>query len=243
MAFKMKGSPMARNYGGAFKKPMGENHDGLDHDNTSHKDDAKAVRKAKGTEDQEVGNLLNVLSEVGSGGKVDRFKGYSERDAEREHYEDQVTSKLGNVPTYRGDGGTSQMDLAVAGARKSDDAGVESGGGKTPGLNQSKDVDEYYRTNQTQAEIDAIASAEARDKAKTKAANKSIIEQATKRTGQNTEGKEAQVRIDTKAAVDAEKARVDGLSGSERRKEEKAKKDSAMPKSGFKMQRKGNYGK
>lgn len=227
MAFKMKGSPMARNYGAPFNQ---------NEDTKERKADDVAVRRAKGTEASKTLNLLNVLSEVGTDGQIDSYKRTNEDDAERQHYEKQVTSKYGNTPDYRGDGGTSQMDVAVSNARKSDDAWVESGGGKTPGLNQSKDEGEYYRTNQSDDEVAAIASAEARDKAKTKAANEMIVEQATERTGKNVAGKEAQVRIDTKAAVDAEEKRVASLSKKELRAEEKAK-------SGFKMHRKGNYGK
>jgi hypothetical protein len=227
MAFKMKGSPMARNYGAPFNQ---------NEDTKERKADAVAVRRAEGTEDQEVGNLLNVLSEVGTGGKIDSFKSTNEDQAERRHYEDQVTTKYGDVSDYHGSGGTSQMDVAVSNARKSDDTWGKSGGAKTSGLNQSKDEGEYYRTNQSDDEVAAIASAEARDKAKTKAANEMIVEQATERTGKNVAGKEAQVRIDTKAAVDAEEKRVASLSKKELRAEEKAK-------SGFKMHRKGNYGK
>lgn len=40
MAFKMKGSPMARNYGAPFNKKIGEDHTGEDHTNASH--EAKA---------------------------------------------------------------------------------------------------------------------------------------------------------------------------------------------------------
>jgi hypothetical protein len=234
MAFKMKGSPMARNYGAPFNQ---------NEDTKERKADDVAVRRAKGTEASKTLNLLNVLSEVGTDGQIDSYKRTNEDDAERQHYEKQVTSKYGNTPDYRGDGGTSQMDVAVSNARKSDDAWVESGGGKTPGLNQSKDEGEYYRTNQSDDEVAAIASAEARDKAKAKAANEMIVEQATKRTGKNVAGKEAQVRIDTKAAEDTEKARYNALSRSERGREDRAKEKSAMPKSGFKMHRKGNYGK
>jgi len=236
MAFKMKGSPFARNYGGAFKKPMGENHNGEDHDNTSHKDDVKAVKKAKGTDAQGVNNLLNVLNEVGSGGKVDNYTKYANRDAERKYYEDSVKEKDPDTSTYGGRSSTgyrnseggeyiSQMDAAVDSEKRNDELAASE-----------KAAGNWYDESRG-------TSVEGREMAQADAVNEMVKKEATDRVAKNVEGASAQARIDTKAAEDAEEARVASLTKKQLREEEKAAKNSAMPKSGFKMQRKGNYGK
>ena len=226
MAFKMKGSPMARNYGAPF--------------NNNGKEDAKAVRRAKGTEDEEVGNLLNILNEVGSGGTIDNYTKYANRDADYDYYADKVKSRPGWEDTI----GTN-LDQAVKSARKSDEQQAAEGASKSPRdvIVQSTDADDYFSKNRTQAEQDAVDSIQAREKAKADAVNNMVKEEVTKRGEQHAEGVAAQARIDAKAAEDAEEARYNALRPSEQRREDRAKAKSAVPKSGFKMHRKGNFGK
>ena len=225
MAFKMKGSPMARNYGAPF--------------NNNGKEDAKAVRRAKGTEDQEVGNLLNILNEAGSGGTIDNYTKYANRDADYDYYADKVKSRPGWEDTI----GTN-LDQAVESARKSDEQQAAEGANKSPrDVIVQSTADDYFSKNRTQAEEDAIKSVEARDMAQADAVNEMVKREAARRTEKNVEGAAAQARIDVKAAEDAEEARYNALSRSEQRREDRAKAKSAVPKSGFKMHRKGNFGK
>ena len=47
MAFKMKGSPMARNYGHPFKKPTGQDHKGEDHSHSKEESSSKPAESAE----------------------------------------------------------------------------------------------------------------------------------------------------------------------------------------------------
>ena len=235
MAFKMKGSPMARNYGAPFRKPKGQNHSGEDHTNASHKSDASKVRRAKGTEAQEVGNLLNVLEGVDTSSEI-YSKEFDERAAERKYYEDSVRERDPNISSYRGDYNTDYRNSEGGKYISQMDAAVDFEKGQDEQAAEEKAKGNWYDESRS-------TSVEGREMAKTKAGNQAVIDEANKRTQQHAEGIAAQARIDAATAEDAEEARYNALSPREQRQEDRAKAKSAVPKSGFKMHRKGNFGK
>lgn len=236
MAFKMKGSPMARNYGAPFTKPKGQNHNGEDHTNASHKNDAKAVKRAKGTEDQAVGNLLNVLNEAGSGGTIDNYTGYANTRAERKYYEDAVRKKDPDTSTYGGHHNTNYRNSEGGRYISQMDAAVDFEKGQDEQAAEEKAKGNWYDESRS-------TSVEGREMAQADAVNEMVKREAMDRTEKNVEGDAAQARIDAATAAETEEARYNALSRSEQRREDRAKEKSAVPKSGFKMHRKGNFGK
>ena len=225
MAFKLNNAPFRKKESATHKHPHPTK-------------DEKTVAKGEGTKSGVANNLLDVLSEYGPDNNFQSSREFGENREERQYYEGQVKSRPGWEDTM----GTS-LDVAVKNARKTDDQGVETGAGKSSRdvIVQSTDADDYFSKNRTQAEQDAVDSAEARDKARDKggsnAVNYAIATEAKRRNEKNENAKDAQARID--AATEEEK--VANMSRKERREHDrkKAATDSAMPKSGFRMQRKG----
>ena len=227
MAFKLNNAP--------FRKPKGQNHNGEDHTNASHKADAKAVRKAKGTEDQEVGNLLNVLNEAGSGGTIDNYTEYAEGRAERKYYEDAVRKRDPDTSTYRGDHNTNYTNSEGGRYISQMDAAVDFEKGQDKQAAEEKAKGNWYDESRS-------TSVEGREMAQADAVNEMVKREAMDRTEKNVEGDAAQARIDAATAKDAEADKVANMSRKELKEYKRAQAaaaNSAMPKSGFKMQRKG----
>jgi hypothetical protein len=122
-----------------------------------------------------------------------------------------------------GGGYISQMDAAVDSEKRQDELAAEE-----------KAKGNWYDESRS-------TSVEGREMAQADAVNEMVKKEANKRTQQHTEGNAAQARIDEAAAKDAEADKVANMSRKERREydRKKAATDSAMPRSGFKMQRKG----
>jgi hypothetical protein len=195
MAFKMKGSPMFRNYGHPFKDTGDHKHP-----HGATKAEARTIERGEGTEKSETGNLLNVLGNYGE-------KNEAQDKIQRSGESGGKLSKQRYYDENKGD------DHSGESAKAHDQTVIEQG---------KKNVDSAWRgsgKDEAAAQARSDEANEAARKGKQEGIANAIKTEATSRSKQNKKADETTARVNARN----EAIRVAGLSKKQLRAEEKAK--------------------